>query len=98
MSLLKKLSLAIVLNVVTLLATAQVITSEPDLPTAGQPVTIFFDATRGTAGLKDYTGDVYAHTGVLTSESTGPDDWKYVKTNWGVNTAETKLTREPANL
>ena len=43
MSLLKKLSLAIVLNVVTLLATAQVITSEPDLPTAGQPVTIFFD-------------------------------------------------------
>lgn len=98
MSLVMKILLAIILNFVALLVTAQIITSDPDLPTAGQPVTIFYDATQGTAGLEDYSGDVYAHTGVLTSESTGPDDWKYVKTDWGVNTAETKLTRVSANL
>ena len=76
---------------------AQIVTTEPDLPTAGQSVTIYYDATEGTAGLKDYTGDVYAHTGVLTSKSTDNSDWRYVKTNWGENTAETKMTRESAN-
>ena len=61
-------------------------------------VTIYYDATLGTAGLEDFTGDVYAHTGVLTDQSTDMGDWRYVKTNWGVNTAETNLTREEANL
>lgn len=77
---------------------AQIVTTDPDLPTAGQAVTIYFDATQGTAGLEDYTGDVYAHTGVLTNLSSDNGDWKYVKTSWGENTAETKMTRESANL
>jgi len=77
---------------------AQIITSDPDLPTAGQTVTIYYDATQGTAGLEDYTGDVYAHTGVLTNLSSDNSDWRYVKTNWGQNTTETKMTRESANL
>ncbi len=45
----------------------------------------------------DYTGDVYAHTGVITNKSTGSTDWQYVKTEWGENTTETKLTRIEAN-
>jgi glycosidase len=77
---------------------AQIITTEPALPTAGQAVTIYYDATQGTAGLKDYTGDVYAHTGVLTNLSSSNTDWRYVKTSWGENTADTKMTRESANL
>ena len=80
------------------LSSAQIITTDPALPTPGQPVTVYYDATLGTAGLKDYSGDVYAHTGVLTDQSTGSGDWKYVKTAWGVNTPETKMTRESANL
>lgn len=76
---------------------AQIITTDPDLPTASQAVTIYYDATMGTAGLKDYTGDVYAHTGVLTNLSSDNGDWRYVKTNWGTNTADTKMTRESAN-
>jgi hypothetical protein len=76
---------------------AQIISTEPELPTAGQAVTITFDATQGTAGLKDYTGDVYAHTGVLTNLSSNSNDWRYVKTDWGENTPETKMTRESAN-
>jgi len=77
---------------------AQIISTEPDLPTAGEAVTIYYDATQGTAGLEDYTGDVYAHTGVLTNLSSDNSDWRYVKTNWGQNTAETKMTRESPNL
>jgi hypothetical protein len=93
-----RLHLIVLLNSMTMLAAGQIIASDPDLPTAGQPVIIYYDATEGTAGLKDYTGDVYAHTGVITSKSTDMGDWKYVKSDWGVNTADTKLTRESANL
>ncbi|MCD4711153.1 MAG: T9SS type A sorting domain-containing protein [Bacteroidales bacterium] len=90
--------MSIVFSLFSILSTAQIITSDPVLPTPGQPVTIYYDATKGTAGLKDFTGDVYAHTGVITNESADLGDWKYVKTTWGVNTPETKLTRESANL
>jgi len=72
---------------------AQVITWNPVFPIASDTVTIYFHANEGTGGLAGYTGDVYAHTGVITDQSTSSGDWKYVKTNWGVNTADTKLTR-----
>ena len=46
--------------------------------------------TNGTA-LK--AGDaLYAHTGVITSNSTGSGDWKYVKHDWSVNADDCKLT------
>ena len=77
---------------------AQIITTDPALPIAGDGVNIHYDATGGTAGLEGYTGDVYAHTGVLTDKSSGGADWKYVKTDWGVNNSATKLTRLSANL
>lgn len=72
---------------------AQVITSTPALPDPNGSVEIIFNAERGTGGLRGFSGDVYAHTGVITNRSTGPTDWRYVKTNWGQNTPETKLTR-----
>jgi 1,4-alpha-glucan branching enzyme len=71
----------------------QIITTSPELPIDNGSVKIIFDAAQGNAALKDYTGDVYAHTGVLTDKSSGSGDWKYVKNAWGVNTPETKLTR-----
>ena len=77
---------------------AQVVVSNPELPTDNVLVKITFDATQGNMGLKDYTGDVYVHTGVITTASTSSTDWKYVKTNWGINTPETKLTRVSANI
>lgn len=86
------------LLLIPLLSNAQIITSDPDLPTPGQAVRVYYDATLGTGGLEDFTGDVYAHTGVITDQSTDMADWKYVKTSWGTNTAETKLNRESANL
>jgi len=71
----------------------QLVVTEPPLPVATASVTIIFDATEGSGGLAGYTGDVYAHTGVITQYSSGATDWKYVKTGWGENTPETKLER-----
>jgi len=92
------LILLLVLLVPSFCTEAQIISSDPDLPTPGQAVIIYYDASLGTGGLEDFSGDVYAHTGVITDQSTDLVDWKYVKTNWGVNTEETKLTRVEANL
>jgi 1,4-alpha-glucan branching enzyme len=76
----------------TLLAT------NPVFPLENQGVVVTFNAALGNGGLAGYDGDVYAHTGVITSESTSPSDWKYVKTEWGENTPETKMTRINADV
>ena len=85
-------------------ATAQpVVTTEPAFPTVDQAVTIFFHADEGSGGLAGHTGDVYAHTGLITSESSTTDgcsgvDWQHVKTGWGENTPDTRLTKVGVDL
>lgn len=79
-------------------ANAQLVVTNPTFPADNDPVEIIFNAALGNGGLAGYTGDVYAHTGVITNLSTGPSDWKYVKTNWGQNTAATKLERIGTDL
>jgi glycosidase len=74
---------------------AQVIITEPPFPTADSPVTIIFDATQGGGGLAGYTGDVYAHTGLILQGST---TWQHVIGNWPNNNNQPKLTRIGANL
>ncbi len=71
---------------------AQIITTVPSFVTEEGSIEVIFDATQGTAGLKGYTGDVYAHTGVITSKSTSGSDWKYVKAAWGVNLPACKMS------
>lgn len=58
-------------------------------------IEITFDATLGSAGLKDVTGDVYAHAGVITDKSTSGSDWKYVITPWPntTNLAQANTTK-----
>jgi len=73
------------------------VTTNPVLPVEGIPVTITFDATQGTAGLKDYAGDIYAHTGVITDKSTTASDWKYTIAGWTINIPKAKLTRVASN-
>lgn len=75
----------------------QVVITDPFYPVENQSVIVYFDATKGNQGLMNYTGDVYAHTGVITDKSSSPSDWKYVKTSWGQNTPETKLERISTN-
>jgi len=81
------------LILLTLLATqlfAQVTTS-PTLPTASDEITITFDAT-GT-DLENFTGDVYAHTGVTVNST----QWQNVIGDWGNNTTQPQLTRDNSN-
>lgn len=73
------------------------ITTNPTLPINNQPVTITFNASLGNKGLINYTGDIYAHTGVLTDKSASGSDWRYVKAPWTTNTNACKLTRINTN-
>jgi len=77
---------------------AQLITADPPFPTDNQQVVITFNAAEGSGGLAGYTGDVYAHTGVITNNSSSGSDWKYVVANWGVNIPKAKLTRIAPDL
>ncbi len=82
---------------------SQIVTSSPIYPTENDSIIVFFDATQGNRGLLNYTGDVYAHTGVITNLSTRPSDWRYVITPWpgsgGIpNLPKNKLTRVSTNL
>jgi hypothetical protein len=63
-------------------AKSQLLTWSPAfIQESSTPIEIIVDATKGNQGLKDYTAtsDVYVHTGVITSKSTGPANWLYVK-------------------
>ena len=77
---------------------AQVITVSPAFPTASDAVVVTFNADQGNMGLINYTGDVYAHTGVITDKSTSGSDWKYVIAPWESNIPKAKMTRASANV
>lgn len=70
---------------------AQIITTSPAFPTESGEIIITFDAALGNGGLKGYTGEVYAHTGLITNNSKNDSDWKYAPT-WGNNAAKYKMT------
>jgi hypothetical protein len=76
------LFLVVVIFLLPQLSFSQLITTSSAMPVADQPVTITFDASQGNAALKDYTGAIYAHTGVITDKSTSSSDWKYVIAGW----------------
>lgn len=71
----------------------QIVTTNPSFVTNtyNGEIEVIYDATQGTAGLKDFTGDVYAHTGVITNQSASDSDWKHAPA-WLDNVAKYKLT------
>ena len=75
-----------------------IVTTNLQYPTQNDSIIIYFDATKGNAGLKDFTGDIYAHTGVITNLSTSGSDWRYVMAPWNQNYTELKLVRDNTNL
>jgi len=77
---------------------AQVVTTSPAIPTADDLITIYFHAEQGSGGLADYSGDIYAHIGVITEKSADGSDWKYVKAEWSENIEACKMTKEDDNL
>jgi len=77
---------------------AEVVYSDPNYATERDSITVYFNAAEGDQGLMDYSGNIWAHTGVITTNSSGSSDWKYVKTNWGQNTTDTQLMPLGNNL
>ncbi len=71
----------------------QVIETDPAVPTVNSPVTVQFNAN--AAGVS-FSGDVYAHTGVFTDQSS--EEWTCVKNHWPTSDqfegerADTRLT------
>ena len=69
---------------------AQVVTTVPVFPTTQDTVVVTFHADKGDGGLSGYTGDVYAHTGVLTNKA---DGWTHVIAAWDQNIPKALMTR-----
>lgn len=77
---------------------AQVVYTEPPMiQRSTKNFTIYFDATKGTAGLADYDGAVYAHIGLITDKSATTAEWKYA-TDWNTDLDKYKMTKVSANL
>lgn len=73
---------------------SQVIETEPAFPTEDQPVRIIFDATEAARDdLVGFSGDIYAHTGVILNESDkNTGNWSYVLSDWPVDVPRAQLT------
>jgi glycosidase len=76
---------------------AQLLTWTPSFAKESDNMSITVDATKGNQGLQGFTGNVYIHTGVITSASTGPSDWKYSKFTWATTNAAALATAAGAN-
>ena len=69
-------------------ALAQIIWTEPAFPTQDDVVTLYYDISQGNAALLNEEPPcppcpfVFAHTGVITSESDSPSDWQFVHNPW----------------
>lgn len=61
-----------------------------------EDITIILN-TAGTAA-DGFTGELYAHTGVLTTDSSSTGDWKHVLADWGNNIPECKLESQGGNI
>ena len=75
----------------------QVIWTVPAFPTQEDQVTLYYNATQGNGDLTGVV-PVYIHTGVITSASTGPNDWQNVVGNWGTNDAQVLMTPQGNNI
>ena len=82
-------SIALIVAIFISTTTAQVYFS-PVFPTTDEPVTITYNPQEGDRGLANWTGDIYAHTGVTTSAGA----WQNVNATWGAQLPTRKLTRQ----
>ncbi|NQU55126.1 MAG: T9SS type A sorting domain-containing protein [Bacteroidetes bacterium] len=65
------------------------ITTDPALPIASNKITVTFDSSKESK-LGYFTGELYAHTGVIIEGNT---EWQHVIGSWG-NNAQPKLTNK----
>lgn len=63
------------------------ISTSKEFPTADDTFELVFDAAKGNKDLQGINKDIYIYAGLITDKSTGPSDWKYVKSA-SFNTAD----------
>lgn len=63
---------------------AQVVQVTPIFPTVDDSITVVYHAAEGNAALVGIS-PVYAHTGLITENSSTPTDWQDVQTQWGTS-------------
>ncbi|HVN58167.1 MAG TPA: alpha-amylase family glycosyl hydrolase [Bacteroidales bacterium] len=75
----------------------QALTTSPMIVTPGKVIRIYYDTHQDNnkGGLKDYSGDLYVHTGVTLK---GGTTWYNVKGSWGNNSTQPKLTQKDTHL
>ena len=91
-----KFPLFLLLAICTATSWGQIVWTDPPFPTQDDQVTLYYDLAEGNAALVNEEPPcppcpfVYAHTGVITSQSTSPSDWQYVQNPWpnGNNTSQ----------
>ncbi len=77
------------------LSYSQVVQLQPAFATEDDSIVVILDATQtGAEELLNYSGTIYAHTGLNTSKG----DWQHVIGNWGDNQTQPSLTRLSTNL
>lgn len=92
-----RLAILASLLVVSTTLKAQIITTIPAFPTQFDTITIIYDASEGNGDLNNVI-PIYAHTGVITSNSQNDSDWEHVVGDWGTSDPEVVMTPLGNNL
>jgi len=80
-----------------LLVWSQVVWTDPPFPSIDDQVTLHYDATEGNGELQG-TIPVYIHTGLITSQSSTPNDWQYVNMPWASTDPQWVMDYEGTDL
>ena len=92
-----KKQLSLLILILTIYSKGQIVSVDPPFPTSTDTVSIIYDATKGNASLVGIS-PVYAHTGLITSASTSPTNWKFIQGVWGQPTPSVLMTDLGNNL
>lgn len=69
------------------------VTLDPFFASQNDSVVVYYDATKGNGALVGQS-QIYAHAGLITTESTSPTDWKFVQGSWGTADPSVEMTNE----
>ena len=75
----------------------QVVTTDPAFPSQLDTVIVYYHSDQGNGEL-DGVIPIYAHTGVITSNSSSPTDWQHVVGEWGQPDPQVLMTWVAPNL
>lgn len=76
---------------------SQVVWTDPPFPSVDDQVVLYYDASQGNGELEGII-PVYIHTGLITSQSSAPNDWQYVNMPWASTDAAWVMDYEGTNL